>query len=88
VTERDVQGALEKHRVWVIFDNTNRRFVLCAECKQLWPCEVSILAAEVTRLRRLHEARPPYVMSQWEPAELAELLARDAAILQAREDVT
>jgi hypothetical protein len=40
------------------------------------------LAAEVARLTRLHEARPPYVMSQWEPAELDELLARDTALWQ------
>jgi hypothetical protein len=34
------------------------------------------------------EPRPPYRMADYSPAELDELQARDAAILQAREDVT
>jgi hypothetical protein len=34
------------------------------------------------------DARPPYVMASFTPAELDELLARDTAILQTREDLT
>ena len=46
------------------------------------------LAAEVERLRRLHEARPPYEIAQWTPAELAELMKRDTAICQTMVNAT
>ncbi len=39
-----------------------------------------VLAGEVERLTRLHEARPPYRMADWSPADLAALLLRDRAI--------
>lgn len=37
---------------------------------------------EIKRLRRLHAARPPYKMPEWEPADLASLLERDTDILR------
>lgn len=55
----------------------------CVVCLMDWPCTTASLAAEVERLSRLHAARPPYRMSEWEPSELAALLERDAAIMQA-----
>jgi hypothetical protein len=62
---------------------------VCVVCWGAWPCLVASLAAEVhalrkERLRRMHEARPPYRRADgWTPAELAELLLRDSEILKA-----
>jgi hypothetical protein len=91
VTERDVQESVSMHRKGraVQFENGHSVTVLiCRRCRELWPCTVFNLAAEVERLRRLHEARPPYHLASYSPAELDELLARDTAIWKAREDVT
>jgi hypothetical protein len=55
-----LEARREQHREWVIFDNTNRRFVLCAECKQSWPCEQSFmldLALAVDRRRQAEMVR-------------------------------
>jgi hypothetical protein len=92
VTERGVQGAMKtaahhsRHRLDAMTHPSG--LAICSACFNQYPCVVVTLAAEVERLRRLHEARPPYRLQDYSPAELDELLARDVAILKAREDVT
>jgi hypothetical protein len=85
VTERDVQGALRRAKT-----NRTGMMDLTVDAPRNWLTvrlieafdDRATLAAEVERLTQLHAARPPYVMSQWEPAELDELLARDGEIWQ------
>jgi hypothetical protein len=86
VTERDVQGALERAKEPLF--GRGKRLNLMGQMIVAAQEDRAILAAEVERLTRLHAARPPYHVASFSPVELDELLARDVAILQAREDVT
>jgi hypothetical protein len=75
-----LEARREKHRECVIFDNTNRRFVLCAECKQSWPCEQSLmldlaLAADRRRQNALNSAMELLRLLKAEDAALDALLA-------------